>query len=116
MAELPSSQTVHVNRDEVIALMKDHIFGQDPVIEDVVDSIWGNFLAENRAQPVGVFLLAGPPGSAKSRFGQALEQRCTGRRGLKHSILPAIPAHTAAVDCSERHKIIRAVRACFQSI
>jgi|UPI00036EA438 ATP-dependent Clp protease ATP-binding subunit ClpC len=83
MAELPSSQTVHVNRDEVIALMKDHIFGQDPVIEDVVDSIWGNFLAENRAQPVGVFLLAGPPGSAKSRFGQALGTALYGAQGAK---------------------------------
>lgn len=81
LADTPTGRPTDIDRAAVDEKLKERIFGQDAVIEDVLNQVYARFARSRRSQPVGVFMIAGPSGIGKTEFGKALGEALYGEHG-----------------------------------
>jgi ATP-dependent Clp protease ATP-binding subunit ClpA len=66
----------------LMAGLNDVVFGQAGPIGEIVSQIETRFAKTKRSKPVGVFLLAGPPGTGKTHFAKELSNQLYGANSL----------------------------------
>ena len=70
---------VNKNIRNGVALMKETVFGQDEVIENIIESLRRSAAGMGDPnRPLGVFMIAGPPGNGKTYTGEQLAKKIFG--------------------------------------
>ena len=64
----------NVDGAAIAATLKSRIFGQDHVADAIAEQIELRFARTKRTQPIGVFLLLGPPSTGKTQFAKELSR------------------------------------------
>lgn len=86
-----------IDVDELTQNLKKKIVGQDVVCERVAEQIYLRFAKEKRTQPIGVFMVAGPPATGKTYFGKVLGEALYGENNyLLIEMAQYSEAHTAS--------------------
>ncbi len=70
IAEEP--QAIVIDSDKLANALKSKVIGQDAVCEDMAQQIRRRLALKQRGKPVGIFMLAGPPGTGKSYLAKCL--------------------------------------------
>jgi len=83
LSKLVIDSDTSLTREQVVASIGEHVFGQKPAIEKIADRILAASARINdTSRPLGVFLLMGPTGVGKTELAKTVAQFLFGEEGL----------------------------------
>ncbi len=85
-----------INAEELAAALRARVIGQDQVCEDIAQQLRRRLALQNRDRPVGVFLLAGPPGTGKTYLAKQIANQT--ERPLLHFDMTQMSSPHAATQ------------------
>lgn len=85
-----------LNAEELAASLRARVIGQDQVCEDIAQQLRRRLALHNRNRPVGVFLLAGPPGTGKTYLAKQIAHQT--ERPLLHFDMTQMSSPHAATQ------------------